>query len=110
MNDEIKITKESFLKAYDEGCDDVKATLKRLCPDAIKEKREFVKLESADVAKQDDGWFCVTAVMVGSGGKKYYVSIGPSGIRPCNAQINIEISEDGNYWRITEKPEKNDRD
>ena len=108
MTGEIKITKENFKKAYSEGCPDVKATLKRLCPDAVEKEVGYVKAGELATASRDDGWFFVTATLVGS--KKYYVSIGPNGMRPCGAQINIEISEDGNYWRITEKPEKNDRD
>ena len=101
MNDEIKITKESFLKAYDEGCPDVRATLKRLCPDAVEKGVGYAKAGELATASRDDGWFFVTATLVGS--KKYYVSIGPNGIRPCGAQINVEISEDRNYWRISDK-------
>ena len=103
MGDEIKITKENFKKAYSEGCPDVKATLKRLCPDAVEKEVGYAKAGELATASRDDGWFFVTAVMVGSGRKKYYISIGPTGIRPCSAQINIEISEDGNYWRISER-------
>ena len=33
---EITIKRENVQKAYDEGCDDVKATLQRLFPDVIK--------------------------------------------------------------------------
>ena len=103
MTDEIKITKDNFLKAYDEGCPDVKATLKRLCPDAVEKEVGYAKAGELATASRDDGWFFVTAVMVGSGRKKYYISIGPTGIRPCGAQINVEISEDRYCWRITEK-------
>ena len=110
MSDEIKIPKENFKKAYDEGCDDVKATLKRLCPDAVEKEAGYVKAGELATASRHDGWFFVTATLVGSGGKKYYISIGPTGIRLCGAQVDIETSEDRNHWRITEKPEKNDRD
>jgi len=54
MSEEVKITKENLMKAYENGCDDVKKVLKDLCPREFGDGWKRIG-HTADTATRD-GW------------------------------------------------------